>query len=51
MELRNFTRNLRMLLDIFELQIENIIESLDKTVVIIWSQFYAKFAKYVQNKH
>ena len=38
MALRNFTQNLRMFLDSFELSIENKKNSLEKTVLEIWSQ-------------
>ena len=44
MALRNFTRNLRMFVDIFELRIENKLKSLEKTVFIIRSHISEKMA-------
>ena len=43
----HFRRNLRMFLDIFELQIENKKNALGKTVLKTWSQICGKFASFV----
>ena len=44
----NFTRNIRMCLDIFELRIENKKQSVGKTVLIIRSQICEPMAFYIQ---
>ena len=44
--LRNLMGNLHMLLDILELKVGNKNLSLDKTVLLIWSQIFDKDAKF-----
>ena len=44
MALRNFTRNLHIFLDNFELPIENKKNSLGKTVLELWSQICGQIA-------
>ena len=47
MALRNFTRNLRMFLESFELGVQNKNNSLGKTVLKMWSQICGKIAMLV----
>ena len=50
MALCNFTRNLRMFLHNYELEIENKQKSLGKTVLKIWSQIWENMSYQVQKK-